>query len=144
MNIGIINALKTRAAVLPGGRDVDKNLLFLVTVPPELQPKSKENLELCVNFIVDALNHETLLKGLVVVIDAQKSSWRLTKSWIAHVQSLIDVDYTKNILVIRHDAFWDKQRVESCTKSQKPGEVSWIYNSCIPFLSFHVDTALQL
>lgn len=124
MNINTINALRSQAAILPGGHDSSKNLLFLVHVPPQLHPKAKENLEICVNFIIDSLSHETLLAGLSVVIDAQRTSWRLTKAWIAHVQSLIDVDYAKQILVIRPDAFWDKQRVESCTKTEKPGEVS--------------------
>ena len=141
MNISTINALKTRAAILPGGHDINQNLLFLVTVPSELQPKSRENLELCVNFIIEALSHRTLLNGLIVVVDGQKSSWRLTKSWLAHVQSLIDVDYIKNILVIRHDAFWDKQRVESCTKTQKPGEVS---DAFFHFSSFSTSTIYKI
>lgn len=84
--------------------------------------------ELNYNFLLSlsVYSNETLVTGLTLLIDGQKSSWRLTKSWLAHVKSLIDVDYLKNIIIVRSDAFWDKQRVESCTKAQKLGEVSHI------------------
>uniref|UniRef100_A0A336K5I0 CSON014777 protein n=1 Tax=Culicoides sonorensis TaxID=179676 RepID=A0A336K5I0_CULSO len=124
MNSDTITALKSRAAFMPGGRDLHGNLLIIVTVPPELIPKSKEHLDICLNFIIDTLNPETLNNGLLLVIDAQKSNARLTNTWIEHVQSVVDPDYLKLMLVIRPDAFWDKQRMDNCTKPQKKGE--WI------------------
>lgn len=130
MNSDTITALKSRAAFMPGGRDLSGHLLVIVTVPPELVPKSKEYLDLCLNFIIDTLNPETLNAGLCVVIDAQKSSHRLTNIWIEHVQSIVDPDYLKILLVIRSDVFWDKQRMDNCTKPQKKGEVSIFIDKC--------------
>lgn len=126
MNADTIKALKSRAAFMPGGRDQDSHLLVIVTVPPELVPKSKEYLDICLNFIIDSLNTNTLNDGLLLLIDAQKSNYRLTNIWIEHVESIVDPDYLKLILVIRPDAFWDKQRMDNCTKPQKKGEVSFI------------------
>lgn len=137
MDNDTLSALKTRAAYMPGGRDLERNLLIIVTVPPELILKSKEHLDICLNFILETLSHETLSNGLTIVIDAQKCSWRLARIWIQHVQSLVDVDYLKSLIVIRPDAFWDKQRVENCAKAQKKGEVSqshaFYYFCCLKF-----------
>lgn len=131
MNSDTVTALKSRAAFMPGGRNRDSHLLIIVTVPPELVPKSKEYLDLCLNFIIDTLNPDTLNNGLLVLIDAQKSNHRLTNVWIEHVESIVDPDYLKLMLVIRPDAFWDKQRMDNCAKPQKKGEVStdffWCY-----------------
>lgn len=124
MNSDTITALKSRAAFMPGGRDHDTHLLVIVTVPPELVLKSKEYLDICLNFIIDTLSPETLNNGLLLLIDAQKSNYRLTNIWIEHVESIVDPDYLKLMIVIRPDAFWDKQRMDSCTKPQKRGEVS--------------------
>lgn len=141
MNSETIQALKSRAAFMPGGRDRDAHLLIVVSVPPELVPKSKEHLDLCLNFIIDTLSHETLNNGLVLLIDAQKSSHRLTNTWIEHVQSIVDPDYLKLMLVIRPDAFWDKQRMDNyCTKPQKKGEVSSVWQ----FLSFYLSKSVWM
>lgn len=125
MNVDTITALKSRAAYMPGGRSQDSHLLIIATVPPELVPKSKEFLDICLNFIIDTLNPETLNNGLLLLIDAQKSNYRLTNTWIEHVESIVDPDYLKLMLVIRPDAFWDKQRMDNCAKPQKKGEVSF-------------------
>lgn len=41
---------------------------------------------------------------------------------IRHVTPLIG-ESLANVIVVRPDAFWDKQHVENCAKAQKKGEV---------------------
>lgn len=41
---------------------------------------------------------------------------------IRHVTALIGENLS-NVIVVRPDAFWDKQHVENCAKIQKKGEV---------------------
>ncbi len=67
-------------------------------------------------------SNESLNGGLVVVIDGQKCSWRMTRLVIRHVTTLIGENLS-NAIVVRPDAFWDKQHVENCAKTQKKGEV---------------------
>lgn len=68
-------------------------------------------------------SNETRNAGFVVVIDAQKCPWRLARAHIRHVGVLLGTNLIK-LIVIRPDAFWDKQRVENCAKTYKKGEVS--------------------
>lgn len=55
MNANLVTALRTKSTYLPGGKDCDGNLLLVVNVPSQLHPKSKENFELCINFILESL-----------------------------------------------------------------------------------------
>lgn len=65
----------------------------------------------------------------VIVIDTQRCQFRLARATIRHIETLIDAT-AATVIVIRPDAFWDKQRVENCTKSHKKGEV---YGIISPF-----------
>lgn len=67
-------------------------------------------------------SNESLNGGLVVVIDGQKCSWRMVRLVIRHVTTLVGANLS-NVIVVRPDAFWDKQHVENCAKTQKKGEV---------------------
>lgn len=71
-------------------------------------------------------SNESLNGGLVVVIDGQKCSWRMARLVIRHVTAIIGENLS-NVIVVRPDAFWDKQHVvENCAKSQKKGEVFYL------------------
>lgn len=76
-------------------------------------------------------SNESLNGGLVVVIDGQKCSWRMARLVIRHVTALIG-DNLSNVIVVRPDAFWDKQHVENCAKTQKKGEVD-MQSACIEY-----------
>jgi hypothetical protein len=55
MEADVLNALASQAAYLPGGRDSDGNLLLIVNVPCDVQPWSKQHLELSVNYLLASL-----------------------------------------------------------------------------------------
>lgn len=122
MEADVLNALQSRSAYLTGGRDQNAHLIIVIPVPYEIQPWTKKNLELCVNYLLDALSSETKSNGLTVILDAQKCSWRVTRAHVRHVTLLFDKNLN-NLIVIRPDAFWDKQRVENCAKAYKKQEV---------------------
>ncbi|GAB0100258.1 SEC14 domain and spectrin repeat-containing protein 1 [Sergentomyia squamirostris] len=120
MEEDVLNALQTRSAFLPGGRDKDNNLLLVIPVPCELHPWTKPYLETSVKYILSTLSDETKNCGFTVIVEAQKCSWRLAKMHM-RATSLIGTNLAC-LIVIRPDAFWDKQRVENCTKTNKAGE----------------------
>lgn len=55
MEADVLNALQSQAAYLPGGRDRDERLLMLIPVPNELQPWTKQNLDLSIKFLLSIL-----------------------------------------------------------------------------------------
>lgn len=66
---------------------------------------------------------ETKRKGLTVIVDAQKGPWRVAKSCIRQVTEAMSPPVLAKLLILRPEAFWDKQRVENCTTVQTEGEV---------------------
>lgn len=70
--------------------------------------------------------------GFTVVVDAQKSSWRVTRTHLRYVNTCLG-EHLQDLLVIRPDTFWDTQHVvDNCAKTHKKGEVS---ANCIPIIS---------
>ena len=65
---------------------------------------------------------ETRRNGLAVVLDATRSSWRTARACMRQVGVTMGADAAA-IIVLRPEAFWDKQRVDNCTRTQKEGEV---------------------
>lgn len=62
--------------------------------------------------------------GFTVVVDAQKSSWRVTRTHLRYVNTCLK-EHLQDLLVIRPDTFWDTQHVvDNCAKSHKRGEVN--------------------
>lgn len=55
MEADVLNALQSQSAYLPGGRDRDERLLMLIPVPNELQPWTKQNLDLSIKFLLSIL-----------------------------------------------------------------------------------------
>lgn len=68
-------------------------------------------------------SNETVNNGLNVVIDTQMCSWRCARNAIQYVSESLACNATK-LYAIRPEVFWDKQRIENCTKAQKYLDVS--------------------
>ena len=66
---------------------------------------------------------DTRRNGLAVILDAQRSAWRMARACIRQVGVTLGADAAA-IIVLRPEAFWDKQRVDNCARTQKEGEVS--------------------
>lgn len=120
----IVGILQTKAACLPGSRDRDGRPLIIVQIPPELQPWTKDNLDLTLRYFSSIFNPETRRNGLTVLVDGQRNAWRVARACIRHIGFSLGPDLA-NLIVVRPDAFWDKQRVDNCTKTHKEGEVSF-------------------
>lgn len=70
--------------------------------------------------LVDSV--ESRQQGVTVVMDVQRSSWRLVRPCTRQVSVALGSSIA-NLLVLRPDAFWDKQRVDNCARMHKDGEV---------------------
>lgn len=90
------------------------------------------NITLVHIFLFIIYSPETRQTGLCVVLDAQRSTWKTTKSVMHKVFEILDVNVGA-MLIVKLDVFWDKQRVENCTKSRTEGEVIYIYICMYPF-----------
>jgi len=71
---------------------------------------------------LSACSPQTRRNGLAVVVDATRSAWRMTRACIRQVGVVLGADAAV-IIVLRPEAFWDKQRVDNCARTQKEGEV---------------------
>ncbi|XP_058459969.1 SEC14 domain and spectrin repeat-containing protein 1-B [Malaya genurostris] len=122
MEADVLNALNTQTAYLPGGRDRDGHPLIVIPVPfYDNLPWMKGFLETTVKYILSTLSSETVASGFIVILDAQKCSWRSARQYIRHAQTLLEPNLD-SFLVIRPDAFWEKNRVENCTRQHRQGE----------------------
>lgn len=137
MEADVLNALKSKVAYLPGGRDNDSNLLIIFQLPYELQPWTKRYIEVSTKYLLSSLRWEwhcrlwicfqldnfafsqqTLNNGLIAIVDAQKCSWRLARDQIKFITQLLDKNLIK-LIAIRTEAF----SMQNCAKSYKKGEV---------------------
>lgn len=72
---------------------------------------------------ITIISKETVNNGLNVVIDTQMCSWRCARNAIHYVSDSLNCN-TIRLYAVRPEVFWDKQRVENCTKAQKYLDVS--------------------
>ncbi|XP_017478980.1 PREDICTED: uncharacterized protein LOC108368607 isoform X2 [Rhagoletis zephyria] len=101
MEEDVLNALQTRTAYLPGGYDRTGKIIVVVNIINDLQLWNRRCLELSIAYLKRALSAAILQRGVTVIVDAQKSTTRIT---------------------LRAEGFWEKH-VETCTsKSQAKGE----------------------
>ncbi|ETN58764.1 hypothetical protein AND_009649 [Anopheles darlingi] len=129
MEADVLNALTTQTAWMPGGRDRDGHPLVVIPVPfYDSLPWMKGFLETTVRYLLASLSHDTVNSGLAILLDAQKCSWRVARQYIRHVQQLLG-EHMNSFLVIRPDAFWDKNRVENCARQHRKGEPTIISKS---------------
>lgn len=64
------------------------------------------------------ISKETVNNGLNVIIDTQNCSLRCARQAIQYVNDSFDGKDVK-MYALRPEVFWDKQRVDNCTKTQK-------------------------
>ncbi|XP_035789279.1 SEC14 domain and spectrin repeat-containing protein 1-B-like [Anopheles albimanus] len=129
MEADVLNALTTQTAWMPGGRDRDGHPLVVIPVPfYDSLPWMKGFLETTVRYLLNILSYDTVNSGLAIILDAQKCSWRVARQYIRHVQQLLG-EHMNSFLVIRPDAFWDKNRVENCARQHRKGEPTIISKS---------------
>ncbi|XP_055626191.1 SEC14 domain and spectrin repeat-containing protein 1-B [Toxorhynchites rutilus septentrionalis] len=122
MEADVLNALNTQTAYIPGGRDRDGHPLIVIPVPfYDNLPWMKGFLQTTIKYLLTILRPETIAAGFTVILDAQKCSWRSARQYIRHIQTLLESNLD-SFLVIRPDAFWEKNRVENCTRQHRPGE----------------------
>ncbi|KAK7590725.1 hypothetical protein V9T40_002338 [Parthenolecanium corni] len=110
----IVDALHTKVAIIPGGRDLEERPIIFIdaeiwtTVPQEHSDK-------VLKYVSSIFSADTRRVGLCVIINAQKTSWRNTRIVLHHVTEIFRTELT-NIIVLRPEVFWDKQKVENCAR----------------------------
>ncbi|XP_043587396.1 SEC14 domain and spectrin repeat-containing protein 1-B [Bombus pyrosoma] len=134
--VDILEALESKLAYIPGGRDREGRPLIVVNVPSELQPTTKPRLETLIAYFLSIFSEETKKNGLVLIVDAQRGAWRVARSCIRLSTILLGAS-AASVIVVRPDGFWDK-RVDSCTKSHKEGEPTYL---TLTRLQLHIDYA---
>lgn len=147
MEADVLNALTARAAFFTGTCDRNGRWMICVPVPGELQPWSKRNMELAIAYLLGTIGQDdkvsTAAGKFVLLIDTQKCTNRQARSTVRHIEQIVDTaigigareatatnvcadanetnDSTMMarvmLVVVRSDAFWDKQLVDNCTKT---------------------------
>ncbi|KAG7188141.1 hypothetical protein KM043_013361 [Ampulex compressa] len=122
--VDILEAIESKLAYIPGGRDREGRPLIMVNVPSELQPTTKPWLESSLSYLLTVFSEETKKNGLALIVDARHGAWRVARSCIRLSTILLD-SLAASVIIVRPDGFWDK-RVDSCTKSNKEGELTYV------------------
>lgn len=73
----------------------------------------------CFNFHISS--DVILQKGIAVIVDAQKSTARITRQHARYIYSLFE-GLKVSLYLVKSEGFWEKH-VETCTKGQAKGEV---------------------
>ncbi|KAG5897359.1 hypothetical protein JTB14_030242 [Gonioctena quinquepunctata] len=121
-----VTCLQGRTALLPGGRDKDGCPILLLTVPAESTPIDAVP---ALQYLLSLFSETSRSKGITAIVDARKGPWKVARSCIRQVNAVFSEEELSKLIVLRPDAFWDKQRVENCTSSQKNKEVIFIPRS---------------
>ncbi|XP_039286822.1 SEC14 domain and spectrin repeat-containing protein 1-B [Nilaparvata lugens] len=131
---GVMEAVQSRAAVMPGGRDREERPLIIVPVPMESSLSNSngtvlicttDKLETCLKYYMSILSAESRRQGVVVVVDGQHSSWRMVRVTTRHL-ALVLGHSLMSLIVLRPDAFWDKQRMDACARLHREREPIYI------------------
>ncbi|KAF5301257.1 hypothetical protein FQR65_LT00957 [Abscondita terminalis] len=112
--------LQDPVAVLPGGKDKAGHPILLINIPPEAAPGQ---IGPSLQYLLSVFSNESRTRGITVLLDTRKGHWKTARSYIRQVTSSLNPEELAQLVVIRPDAFWDKQRVENCTSTQKDNQV---------------------
>ncbi|KAF7280803.1 hypothetical protein GWI33_005466 [Rhynchophorus ferrugineus] len=112
------------SAFLPGTVDKNGHPIILVVVPQET---GSSDLTKQLQYLLSIFSESTRSKGYTAIVDARKGSWKHSKSYVKQVEDTLKSNEIRQLIIIKPDGFWDKQRVENCTSSHKDHEVI-----CIP------------
>ena len=102
-------------------RNVGKHPATKRLIPHDVSPVC----ECSITLSPSACSPQTRRNGLAVVVDATRSTWRMTRACIRQMGVVLGADAAA-IIVLRPEAFWDKQRVDNCARTQKEGEVGQV------------------
>ncbi|XP_073838148.1 SEC14 domain and spectrin repeat-containing protein 1-B [Musca autumnalis] len=120
MEEDVLNALQSRTAYLPGSFDRDGKIIFIVNVINDLQSWQRKCLELSAAYLRRSLSDVILQKGITVIVDAQKTTARITRQHARYIYNLFD-GLKVSLYLVKSEGFWEKH-VETCTKGQGKGE----------------------
>ncbi|KAK4877376.1 hypothetical protein RN001_009882 [Aquatica leii] len=112
--------LQEQVAILPGGRDKEDRPVLLVTIPSEAAPT---HIGPSLQYLLSIFSNESRTRGVTVLLDTRKGHWKTARSYIRQVTTSLTAKELAQLVVVRPDAFWDKQRVENCTSVQKDSQI---------------------
>ncbi|KAL1117099.1 hypothetical protein AAG570_004427 [Ranatra chinensis] len=119
--VDLEEVLGGRQVVLPGGRDREGRPIIIAKTPPDIASLNKTLLAKSISYVLSILSDDTRSLGVTIVLDAQRSNWRLTRVCVRHILHRLHRDDAVNLIVVRPEAFWDK-RVDNCTRIHRQGE----------------------
>ncbi|XP_061396427.1 uncharacterized protein LOC133332062 [Musca vetustissima] len=120
MEEDVLNALQSRTAYLPGSFDRDGKIIFIVNVINDLQSWQRKCLELSAAYLRRSLSEVILQRGITIIVDAQKTTARITRQHARYIYNLFD-GLKVSLYLVKSEGFWEKH-VETCTKGQGKGE----------------------
>ncbi|CAH1113166.1 unnamed protein product [Psylliodes chrysocephalus] len=116
-----VSCLTGRLVTLPGGRDKEGRPIILITIPTDLPQIDAVP---ALQYLLSLFSKASRSRSLTVIIDARKGPWKVARSCIRQVNVVFSPDELSKLIVLRPDAFWDKQRVENCTSSSNEKQVN--------------------
>lgn len=121
-----VSCLQGRIVCIPGGRDKEGRPIILLTIPAD---STVIDAVPSLQYLLSIFSKTSRSKGFTVIIDARKGPWKVARACIRQVNAVFTLDELAQLIVLRPDAFWDKQRVENCTSSQCDKQVIFIPKS---------------
>ncbi|CAG9824337.1 unnamed protein product [Phaedon cochleariae] len=121
-----LSCLQGRTALLPGGRDREGHPILLFTIPAESPPLDAVPV---LQYLLSLFSKASRSRGLTVIVDARKGPWKVARSCIRQINAVFSAEELCQLIVLRPDAFLDKQRVENCTSAPKNKKVIFIPRS---------------
>ncbi|CAG9840251.1 unnamed protein product [Diabrotica balteata] len=108
------SCLEGKQVTVPGGRDKEGRPIILITIPSD---SPQIDAVPALQYLLSLFSKTSRSRGLTVLIDARKGPWKVARSCIRQVNAVFVPEELSKLIVLRPDAFWDKQRVENCTSS---------------------------
>ncbi|CAH0547513.1 unnamed protein product [Brassicogethes aeneus] len=121
-----LRCLQGKTVTLPGVHDKDGRPILLVTVPPETPPL---DIVIPLQYLLSIFSNSSRSRGITTILDARKGPWKVARSCIKQITTVFESGELAHLVVLRPDAFWDKQRVENCTSNKKGNPVIFIPRS---------------
>ncbi|KAJ8687535.1 hypothetical protein QAD02_023329 [Eretmocerus hayati] len=135
--VDILEALESKLAYVPGGRDRENRPLIVVDLPSnELSRAVHSHLKSLIKYFLTIFSEETKKSGLALLVDARSATWRMARAFAREAGQQMQLDHQVDqlsLVVLRPDGFWDKQRVDNyCTKSHGDTEPTLVPLSRLP------------
>ncbi|CAG9864550.1 unnamed protein product [Phyllotreta striolata] len=121
-----VSCLQGRSATVPGGRDKEGKPLIVITVPSD---SPHIDVVPAFRYLLSLFSKTSRSRGLTVIVDARKGPWKVARSCIRQAIDAFSPEEPAEILVLRPDAFWDKQRVDNCASASNDKQVTFVPRS---------------